>query len=50
MDQFTGSDTEVDYLLTIHDDGTPELAMRPTGGARWSAPVNLTAIPAETPC
>lgn len=42
---YLGSDTECDYLLRIYTaDQTAELATRPRGGARWSAPTPLTAV------
>ena len=50
MELFTGKDTEVEYLLTVHDDGTRELATRPLGGARWGPPTTLTVIPNEVTC
>ncbi len=49
-DQFTGTDTNgVEYLLTIFDDGTHELAIREGDGrwGRWGVPIALTPEPAE---
>ena len=46
MKLYTGHDAYHgwDYLLTVHDDGTLQIATRPTSldGARsWSSPVDL---------
>lgn len=52
MQQFTGRDGKVEYLLTVYEDGTRELATRSVGGSSWGAPTYLDEIPvlAQVPC
>jgi hypothetical protein len=42
---YTGTLGDRELLLTVYDDGTPEIATRPVGSdpwRRWSPPVVLT--------
>jgi hypothetical protein len=48
LDRFEGSGTS--FLLTVHDDGTHEVAVRPGWERRdliWSPPITLQREPAE---
>lgn len=40
-EDFTGRDTEMEYLVERYPDGELRLKTRPLGGARWSPPVVL---------
>lgn len=40
-DIYVGTDGEREYLLTIWDDGTREIATRPNPGSTWGPPVTL---------
>jgi hypothetical protein len=42
---YTGTLGDRELLLTVYDDGTPEIAHRPVGSdpwRRWSPPIRLT--------
>ena len=41
-DLYVGTDGVNEFLLTVWEDGTRELATRPHPGATWSPPVVLT--------
>lgn len=41
---YTGTLDDLELLLTVHDDGTPEIATRPVGSdpwRMWSPPIRL---------
>lgn len=43
-----GQDAEMEYVVTVYDDGTVELAHRPVNSAaRWSPPIVMTPEPSE---
>ena len=46
---YQGRGDGLDYLLTVHDDGTADAKVKPTGDpwAMWSPPVALTRQPVE---
>jgi len=46
-----GHNATTEYLLTVWDDGTVELATRPVfTTATWSPPIRLQRVPAEVTC
>lgn len=47
---YTGTDGELDYLLTVFDDGLTTVATRTAGSNdRWGPPVTLRDTPIEEP-
>ncbi len=46
-DIYVGTDGQQEYLLTVWDDGTREVATRPHSCATWGPPVELTRQTSE---